>query len=375
MKKLSALLFALLLLPSMALAQLTTVQGGTGTTSPSNILYGDGTLHLKSVKIGNNLTFSAGTLSALSGASSTLLSDNNTFSGIDSFTSASSNFSGTWQTFSPSHFQTALSGTNGQYLIFANGAWVGAATSTFSSPLSFNVGTNAVSIQAASATQNGYMSSFDWQLLHTATSTFSSPLVYTGSTNAVTCPTCNTSSASVTSIATTYPLSGGTITTSGTLSLLWGTTTPFSTGQSVYVNGNGNLSSVATTSQTFPPNWSTSGTFGALIGGANGTISTYGQPSFTIATSSWVGTTTYVLRLPMNAETFNGFQCYTQPNAATLNIQWGIWTSSTTVSSASSTINFNAKTLSLTSQGKLAVEIGTPAGSPSQLTCTAKISD
>jgi hypothetical protein len=40
-------------------------------------------------------------------ASSTLLGDNNTFSGIDSFTNSSSNFSGTWQTFSPSHFQTA----------------------------------------------------------------------------------------------------------------------------------------------------------------------------------------------------------------------------------------------------------------------------
>jgi len=39
-------------------------------------------------------------------ASSTLLTDNNTFSGIDSFTSASSNFGGTWQTFSPSHFDT-----------------------------------------------------------------------------------------------------------------------------------------------------------------------------------------------------------------------------------------------------------------------------
>lgn len=41
-------------------------------------------------------------------ASSTLLSDANTFSGVDRFTNVSSDFSGTWQTFSPSHFQTAL---------------------------------------------------------------------------------------------------------------------------------------------------------------------------------------------------------------------------------------------------------------------------
>ena len=37
-------------------------------------------------------------------ASSTLLGDNNTFSGINSFTNSSSNFGGTWQTYSPSHF-------------------------------------------------------------------------------------------------------------------------------------------------------------------------------------------------------------------------------------------------------------------------------
>ncbi len=41
-------------------------------------------------------------------ASSSLLCDNNTFSGNDNFSNAVSNFGGTWQTFSPSHFQTAL---------------------------------------------------------------------------------------------------------------------------------------------------------------------------------------------------------------------------------------------------------------------------
>ncbi len=83
--------------------------GGTGTTSPSGILYGDNnaTQHLNTVGIGSNLTFIGGVLSATGGASSTLLQDNNTFTGINKFTNASSDFSGTWQTFSPSHFQTA----------------------------------------------------------------------------------------------------------------------------------------------------------------------------------------------------------------------------------------------------------------------------
>ena len=41
-------------------------------------------------------------------ASSTLLSDSNTFTGVDNFTNASSDFSGTWQTYTPAYFQTAL---------------------------------------------------------------------------------------------------------------------------------------------------------------------------------------------------------------------------------------------------------------------------
>ena len=48
-----------------------------------------------------------GTCIGSSSASSTLLSDNNIFSGVDSFTNASSNFGGTWQTFAPTHFQPA----------------------------------------------------------------------------------------------------------------------------------------------------------------------------------------------------------------------------------------------------------------------------
>jgi hypothetical protein len=52
-------------------------------------------------------TNDAGYLTSLTGAaSSTLLGDNNTFSGTDKFTNAASDFGGTWQTFSPSHFLT-----------------------------------------------------------------------------------------------------------------------------------------------------------------------------------------------------------------------------------------------------------------------------
>lgn len=71
------------------------------------------------------------------------------------------------------------------------------STLTASSPLTgsfIQVGSGgSLGIQAASASQNGYLSSADYSLLHTATTTFSSPLVYTNSTNAVTCPSCTTS--------------------------------------------------------------------------------------------------------------------------------------------------------------------------------------
>lgn len=103
------------------------------------------------------------------------------------------------------------------------------STLSASSPLTgsfIQVGTGgSLGIQAASAVQNGYLSATDFSLLRTATTTFSSPLSYSLGTNAVTCPTCNTSSASVSSIATTYPVTGGTITTTGTIALAFGTTT------------------------------------------------------------------------------------------------------------------------------------------------------
>src|SRR5271156_326536 len=70
----------------------------------------------QNISIFNN---NSGYLTSLAGAaSSTILSDNNTFSGIDSFTNASSNFGGTWQGFSPSHFQVA-----GTYVTSVGATW------------------------------------------------------------------------------------------------------------------------------------------------------------------------------------------------------------------------------------------------------------
>ena len=269
MKKLSILLAALLLTPFIAFAVqisvpstpwagMTLVSNGTGnyvatTTDPfhAGSFYATSTASstLPNAK-GTGLTYTyfcftgdicRTTWPTVAGsASSTLLTDNNTFSGVNKFSNASSDFSGTWQTFSPSHFQTALgftpynatnpssyialtalsatwplaynnstgvfssatsSGSSAGVLSAAdwttfNNKGSGTVTSiTATSPLTGGAITSSgsIGIQAASASQAGSMAAADYQKLYTATSTFTSPLVYTLGTNAVTCPTCITS--------------------------------------------------------------------------------------------------------------------------------------------------------------------------------------
>lgn len=62
----------------------------------------------------NNTLGDAGSACGTGGgsASSTLLTDNNTFSGTNLFTNSASNFGGTWQTFSPSHFNVNIGATS-----------------------------------------------------------------------------------------------------------------------------------------------------------------------------------------------------------------------------------------------------------------------
>jgi len=106
------IVLALVGLPLVASAQITVPQGGTGSTTLSGILFGvPGNLRVQTLKIGGCLLLSTGTLSFnCVVASSTLLGDANTFSGINKFTNASSNFSGTWQTHNAGDFLTSTAG-------------------------------------------------------------------------------------------------------------------------------------------------------------------------------------------------------------------------------------------------------------------------
>lgn len=89
-------------------------------------------------------TNNSGYLTSLSGAaSSTLLTDANSFSGVNMFTNAASNFAGTWQTFSPSHFQVAgsyLTSVTGTYPILSSGGTTPNISFTSTSTLSNGVG-------------------------------------------------------------------------------------------------------------------------------------------------------------------------------------------------------------------------------------------
>jgi len=67
----------------------TTFQGGTGTTSPSGILYGDETIRLKTTTIGSGLTFSGGTLLATGGSGSVATSTADVDTYVTFFTSNS----------------------------------------------------------------------------------------------------------------------------------------------------------------------------------------------------------------------------------------------------------------------------------------------
>lgn len=104
MKKIITILLGVIFLPAFVSAQLVTTQGGTGTTSPSGILFGDGTLHLKTLTIGTNLSLTGTTLNATSQATTTSIqwidvnNSNSTRNGTISypFNSVSGAISGAW---------------------------------------------------------------------------------------------------------------------------------------------------------------------------------------------------------------------------------------------------------------------------------------
>lgn len=94
-------------------------------------------------------------------------------------------------------FTNASITVNGKGLITAAANGTAGATYTAFTPISISAG-NVIAIATSSASQSGFLSASDYSLLHTATTTFSSPLSYSVSTNAVTCSTCLTGNQTIT---------------------------------------------------------------------------------------------------------------------------------------------------------------------------------
>lgn len=320
-----------------------TFQGGTGTSSPSGILYGSGSATpLQTVIIGPNLTFSAGTLSA-----------------TDTNVSTSTN------PFMATYF---------------------VATST-------NV-----------ASRFPYASTTAWSI--TSTSTGTSGINLSGGCFAVNGTCLSSSSGTVTSITAGSGLSGGTITTSGTIALVWpwnisstfstttnATTTPswFLTG--MFASSTSQFSQSTTTlltaaSALWVPNSAASciNGLGSLcfdttdfqlqIGTSTAfasVFSPYQFLRFSYSTSTaWAGTTTRQLGPEWYASVYKDIVCYT--DTGTLNAQLLYNASAMTMLNASTTMG--TTTLSTNNQvpagAKISVNIGTPASTPTVIACTVR---
>lgn len=229
-----------IIIPANALSVYLTVQGGTGTSSPSGILYGDNsaTNHLNTVLVGTGLTFTGGTLSATGG------------SGVTSVT-------GTYPVISSGGSTPAISLAFGTT---TSNTWAGTQTFT-NSPIFSTIGAGTVN-----STSGG-------TIYNTATSSVSSGtgISFSGTAGAL----IGGSSLTITNAS---PLSG--LTTVFPLSfanpaLSWiglATTSQPTAGQLLYSNGTNGLTPVSTTSATIGTGLSYSGTLGALVGGVGGTL-------------------------------------------------------------------------------------------------------
>lgn len=149
--------------------------------------------------------------------------------------------------------------------------------------------------------------------------------------------------------------------------------TTLTASQLLYGAGTGAVQSVATTSLTLSNGLSASATLGALVGGSNATLSQIEHRSFTYATSSWTGTTTIPLQVGYG-ESWNNVRCFT--DTGTLNVDFYHGTThflSAKSFNASTTIGTVSFTSTTDTDGdKVYVDVGTPASSPTKITCTVK---
>lgn len=116
---------------------------------------------------------------------------------------------------------------------------------------------------------------------------------------------------------------------------------------------------------------STTTNVGTLTVGGNN-IPAYFYPSFSYSTTTWVGTTTIPLGPAFIAETWSEVRCLT--DAGTVNVVFTDGTNNMNYIAASTTASENALTTnnSFTAGEKRAVILGSPATSPTSVSCTVR---
>lgn len=135
-------------------------------------------------------------------------------------------------------------------------------------------------------------------------------------------------------------------------------TLPYSASQTLSTNG-----------ETYVD--STSNQFKYQSGGATRVLGDGNfYPSFTYATTSWTGTTTLALGPAYTAETWNGFKCFT--DTGTVNVSFNDGTNRMNMFNASTTVGTVLATTNntFTASEKRYVDVGTPASSPTVISCT-----
>ena len=114
-----------------------------------------------------------------------------------------------------------------------------------------------------------------------------------------------------------------------------------------------------------------------VSGQASSTASAlYFYPAFTYSTSTaWTGTTTQPIGTAYVVETWSGVQCFTDTGTVTLRFADATSTAnSMNYVIASTTVNTNALTTNntYTAKEKRYVEMGSPSGSPTKISCTVR---
>lgn len=321
-----AIFFGVLLAASSASAISTfiTLQGGTGTSTPSGILYGDNgaTSHLNTATIGAGCTFSGGTLSC-AGSGSYPFTVSSAF-GVTAATSS---------VLYPAGLATGTS-TIGKLV----------ATSSIT-----NLGvTSALVLNSAGGLEGAYSGS-------SGVCTNQVPESISALGVIGTCTSINNSWWNGAQLTVG---NGGT----GQVS--------FTSSQLLYGNGTNALSGVSTSTLSLSAGLATTtGTLGALVGGTSAIIGQTENRGFSYATTTaWTGTTTIQLGVGYG-ERWQNMKCYS--DVGTLNMDFYHASTHFTLFNASTTVGtVNANNSTNTIGDKLSVDIGTPASSPTKISCT-----